>query len=551
MQKRLKSIKLVILSAIIFSWATIVFAFSFGPPASNTGAPGEFNCSSCHIGSAINTGGGSVAITGLPQSYEPGKQYNVTVTVSKSDRSRWGFQITALRDDNNSAAGTFRVTDSNRTQLTTGSVSGGTRTYVQHTATGTQQGRQGSASFDFAWTAPSSSVGSITFYAAGNAANNNGASSGDNIYTTSIKLTAMAANPAPILTSVQPNRGSASGGTEVMLVGSNFAQGLTVQFGGRAATVLSVTGNQIRVTTPAGDPGTANVAVTNPDGQLVRLNGAFTYEASQSTSPTLTSILPTSGPATGGTEVVIVGSNFVDGLTVQIGARQATILSVTGNQIRATTQPNDPGTVDVVVTNPDGQRAVLGGIFTYVGGQPDPSVRLLTPNGGDVLSAGGLPFLITWSQMSGVSATQVLELSTDSGQTFSQMIASNLTPSTTSFTFSVPAGLRSDTARIRISVLDNGVVMSDVSDQDFRILPAPTINTIKPTVTSSIKLKVSGATFQSGAVVEVNGTAATTTFKSATSLVAKKISKSLAGTQVKVRVRNPDGTISAEMTITP
>src|ERR1041385_7098079 len=45
------------------------------------------------------------------------------------------------------------------------------------------------------WKAPSQTVGRVTFYAAGNAANGNGDPSGDFIYTTSVSLEAGAALP--------------------------------------------------------------------------------------------------------------------------------------------------------------------------------------------------------------------------------------------------------------------------------------------------------------------------------------------------------------------
>ena len=51
----------------------------------------------------------------------------------------------------------------------------------------------GSAEFQFTWTAPTTSVGEVTFYAAGNAANSNSLETGDFIYTTS--LTVQAAGP--------------------------------------------------------------------------------------------------------------------------------------------------------------------------------------------------------------------------------------------------------------------------------------------------------------------------------------------------------------------
>jgi hypothetical protein len=56
--------------------------------------------------------------------------------------------------------------------------------YVEHIPAGTHAGDPGPVSWSFEWTAPETPPDSVVFYAAGNAANNNGSTSGDYIYTT-------------------------------------------------------------------------------------------------------------------------------------------------------------------------------------------------------------------------------------------------------------------------------------------------------------------------------------------------------------------------------
>jgi uncharacterized protein (TIGR03437 family) len=73
--------------------------------------------------------------------------------------------------------------------------------FIEHTSAGTRIGTTGGAIFQFDWTPPATNVGPVTFYAAGNAANGNGAPTGDLIYTTSVQL-----NPA---TFAVPSAGSA------------------------------------------------------------------------------------------------------------------------------------------------------------------------------------------------------------------------------------------------------------------------------------------------------------------------------------------------------
>ena len=59
-----------------------------------TAAPGEGNCTSCHVGTALNRGGGSVNIA-LPNgsTYTPGTTQRVQVQISDATQRRWGFEL--------------------------------------------------------------------------------------------------------------------------------------------------------------------------------------------------------------------------------------------------------------------------------------------------------------------------------------------------------------------------------------------------------------------------------------------------------------------------
>ena len=152
-----------------------VDAFSDGPPAGHTGAPGELTCTNCHVGP---TTGGQFTIT-PPQNYIPGQTYQILVRHINPDpsRRRWGFQLTALAGT--TMAGTF--TNSNGFTQVVGGIG---RDYIEHNQDGTFAGTAGGAQWAFNWTAPATNVGTVSFYAAGNQANNDGTSSGDRIITT-------------------------------------------------------------------------------------------------------------------------------------------------------------------------------------------------------------------------------------------------------------------------------------------------------------------------------------------------------------------------------
>ena len=156
-------------------------AYSAGPPAGFTHAPGELDCSDCHTAPAQSTG--ALAL-GVPERYTPGRTYDITVTHASGDatRVRWGFQMTAL-DAADQRAGAFAPAD-DLTRVIEGEGPFPAREYVEHTAKGTFAGQQGGAAWAFRWTAPAEDVGPVTFYLAGNQANGDGNSSGDNIYFT-------------------------------------------------------------------------------------------------------------------------------------------------------------------------------------------------------------------------------------------------------------------------------------------------------------------------------------------------------------------------------
>jgi len=108
-------------------------------------------------------------------------------------------------------------------------------------------------------------------------------------------------------------------------------------------------------------------------------------------SPTITAINPTSGPATGGSRVTITGTGFQSGLTVRFGGPTgptATIISVSSAQIVLTTPAQAAGTVDVVVTNPDGGTVTRAGVYTYGVINPEPPLRSGPPPSGRPSSAG-------------------------------------------------------------------------------------------------------------------------------------------------------------------
>jgi len=183
----------------------LVRANSSGPPAGFTRAPGELFCADCHTVPAQSSGTLSLSV---PPNYTPGQTYNITVTHATADqtRIRWGFELTAL-DATDQKAGTLTPLNS-LTQVVNNQGSFPSRQYIEHTSAGSFFGQLNGAFWTFQWTAPSQNVGAVTFYVAGNQANGDGSSAGDNIYFTF--AASQPAGPSPPQLRLEQNGPSAN-----------------------------------------------------------------------------------------------------------------------------------------------------------------------------------------------------------------------------------------------------------------------------------------------------------------------------------------------------
>jgi hypothetical protein len=73
-----------------------------------------------------------------------------------------------------------------------------------------------------------------------------------------------------------PASGPAAGGTTLTIRGSGFVSGSTVTIGGKSAAVTFKDMNTLTVVTPTVTAGALHVTITNPDGETVSLDAAYT-----------------------------------------------------------------------------------------------------------------------------------------------------------------------------------------------------------------------------------------------------------------------------------
>src|SRR5689334_1551206 len=90
------------------AWTTYIFAFSMGPEPAMNGINGNAQtCATagCHSSFALNSGGGSVSVSGLPATgWVAGQTYPLTVTITRTGQRAFGFQLSAVGDGTNQQA---------------------------------------------------------------------------------------------------------------------------------------------------------------------------------------------------------------------------------------------------------------------------------------------------------------------------------------------------------------------------------------------------------------------------------------------------------------
>jgi uncharacterized protein (TIGR03437 family) len=291
-------------SVVFLTLPILLLAFSVGPDPRHTGAPGDQTCarSGCHTGTAVNGGGGRVELQ-LPGglTYVPGQKQRVTVVITDTNATtrNYGFQATARLGSNeaNGQAGTFSLVGRDvilcvdgRERTGASCPSTAALEFISHGDASNRTGR-----FEFDWTAPATDVGPVKIYVAGNAANGNGAATGDRIYTANVTLTPAASGGGnrPVITSSGGVVNGASfspgvvAGSWTTIFGSNLASalktwdglidaqgnfptaidGVRVTIDGLPAFINFISANQINVQAPAlTRTGMVPVVVTTPGG---------------------------------------------------------------------------------------------------------------------------------------------------------------------------------------------------------------------------------------------------------------------------------------------
>jgi len=347
---------------------------------------------------------------------------------------------------------------------------------------------------------------------------------------------------SPVISTISPSTATAGGAAFTLTVdGSSFVSGATVQWNGSARTTTFGTASHLTASITAADvatAGTASVVVANPDGTKSS-TASFTITAS---APVIASLSPSSATAAGAAFTLTVnGSGFVSGATVQWNGSSRTTTFISATQVTAAISTADlaaPGTVPVVVSNPDGSKSpVLS--FTISPASPA-ALTSLAPNtadaGGSGLSLGvtGSGFLpgavVTWNG-SNRSTTY-----TSSTQLSAQLAASDLASAGTGIVDVTQAGVHSS----------NQLTFTTVAFNIASLSP-----TNAPAMGAPFTLTVNGSGFFNDSTVQWNGSNKATTFVSATKLTAAITAADIATAgSASVRVITPSSGNAGSNTVT-
>ncbi|MEU7769309.1 IPT/TIG domain-containing protein [Nocardia sp. NPDC049190] len=185
----------------------------------------------------------------------------------------------------------------------------------------------------------------------------------------------------PVLISVSPNQGPASGNNSVTLTGTGFTGATAVRFGTVSTSFTADSATQITAIAPAGTLA-VQVTVTTVGGTS---NGvSYTYVA----VPVLTSVSPTSGPAVGGNTVTLTGTGLIGTTTVTFGATGASSFTVVSDTHVTAVAPGGTGSVQVTMTTAGGVSNSVP--YSYIA---VPVLTSLSPTAGPV--AGGTTVTLT------------------------------------------------------------------------------------------------------------------------------------------------------------
>jgi hypothetical protein len=412
--RNLRTPILVLFSALFV--ALVIFGMQLQAPTALAypGGAGNFSssmptanvCAGCH--NVTMGGAGSTSISGLPSSYTAGgPAIPLTVTVTDSKYSTFGFQLTAALASNlGSAGGTFTA---------------GSNTNISGTAV---EGSDSANTFTFNWMPPAAaSSGAVNFYLSGIGTSSTGNNDG---YTAMYSVPAAAAATPNFSLSANPTSVSvaqgASGTSTITVAPSNGFTG-TVAYtasGMPTGVTTSFTGNTLTLTasSTATIGGPTTVTITGTSGALSHTTTVGVTVTAAVVPPNFTlsanpaSVSVTQG-ASGTSTMTIMPSNGFSGTVAYAasGLPSGVTSSYSGNTMTfmasSTAAVGGPTTVTITGTSGTLSHSTTVGLTVSAGTQPANFSLSANPSSITIAPGSSGTSTITINPSGGFSASSV------------------------------------------------------------------------------------------------------------------------------------------------
>lgn len=157
-----------------------VLSYPDAPPPGMTGGFGEPTCVACHFAPSEPDTGGVLILHGVPGSYAPGFEYELSIELERVGLERAGFELSARFSegcDSGRQAGELTAPVAGADVTEAAGIQ-----YAHHTEPGTRPREPGRARWTVRWTAPDRASGTVAFHVAANAANGDASALGDRVY---------------------------------------------------------------------------------------------------------------------------------------------------------------------------------------------------------------------------------------------------------------------------------------------------------------------------------------------------------------------------------
>lgn len=355
---------------------------------------------------------------------------------------------------------------------------------------------------------------------------------------------------APTLTSLsQASANAGAAAFSLTVTGQNFLSASIVEWNGAPLPTTFTSATQLVANVPAANlaiAGTAQIAVEDPAPQSLISNSlTFSINTVVPPAPVLTTLSATSATlGSASFALTVTGQNFISPSVVQFNGVSLTTVMTSATQLVATVPAASllsTGAFPVTVVDPS-PLSLVSNALTFTVNPVPPLVTTANPSSA-IVNTGPLS-IILFGQNFATGATVSFGSTklTITAQTNTQIQAT------------VPASLLTATGTFPITVSNPAPNAATSIPLMFTVNPVPVaaITSLNPTsVTAGVtglNLQVSGQAFVSGATIQLNGTAVTTTYSSSTllSAVVPDSSVAAAGT-VAVTVLSP-GTGSGPIT---